>query len=183
MVTTGCKHSGDIQRIPDKVGAAEYIELDLAALINSGAKYVSFTCNAFTSGDLSANMVIGWMNSASPMKISENGVAYNPADVQHQVRIKKGLDKGMVFGVLDLMKREIIWLEMPFGGQIVQFMDAKTVLNLVRKLNAKLKIGEVLQLKAAIQGLTLVENPSEADEVYDLNWASNSAKVSQILLG
>jgi hypothetical protein len=32
LVIKGCKHSGDIQYIPDQVGTAEYIELDLNAL-------------------------------------------------------------------------------------------------------------------------------------------------------
>ncbi len=183
LKTIGCKHSGDVQRIPDKTGAVEYIELDLEELTRWSAKYVSFTCNAFTGGGLSSNMKVGWMNSAFPMKIMANGVAYNPGDVQREVRIKQGLDKGMVFGVLDVIKREIIWLEMPFGGQIVQNMNAETVLNLMRKLDAKLKIGEVLTLKAEIQGLNIVTDPSIADEVYDLNWASNSAKVANLLLG
>ncbi|WP_430406300.1 hypothetical protein [Fluviicola sp.] len=183
LETIGCKHSGDVQRIPDKIGAVEYIELDLEELTRWGAKYVSFTCNAFTSGGLSANLKVGWMNSGFPMKIMSNGVAYNPGDVQREVRIKQGLDKGMVFGVLDVIKREIIWLEMPFGGQIVQNMNAETVLNLTRKLDAKLKIGEVLTLKAKIQGLDIVTDPSLADELYDLNWASNSAKVATLILG
>jgi len=183
LVTTGCKHSGDVQRIPDKVGAVEYIELDLNELALNGAKYVSFTCNAFTSGSLSANMKVGWMSSKFPMKISGKGVAYNPGDVQQEVRIKQGLDKGMVFGLLDVEKREVIWLEMPFGGQVVQFMSTETVLSLLRKLESKLKVAEVLMLKAETQNLNLVTDAGLADEVYDLNWASNSAKVTSLLLG
>lgn len=183
LVTTGCKHSGDVRQIPNQVGAVEYIELDLNELAAAGARYVSFTCNAFTCGSLAANMKVGWMNSEFPMSISGNGVAYNPGDVQHEVRIKQGLDKGLVFGILDVNRKEITWLEMPFGGQVVQFMRADTVLTLLRKLEAKLKIGEVLMLKAEIQGLNVVKEKSAADEVYDLNWASNTAKVTSVLLG
>jgi hypothetical protein len=128
-------------------------------------------------------MKVGWMNSAFPMEIRANGVAYNPGDVQQEVRIKQGLDKGMVFGLLDITNREIIWLEMPFGGQVVQNMNAEAVLGLMRKLDAKLKIGEVLTLKAEVQGLAIVTDPVLADEVYDLNWASNTAKVTGLLLG
>jgi len=100
LITTGCKHSGDIQHIPNKVGTAEYIEIDLSALANKQAKYVCFTCNAYTSGSLNANMVVGWMNSEFPMKVSKNGVAYDPTAVQHQIRITEGLTKGLLFGVL-----------------------------------------------------------------------------------
>lgn len=178
----GCKHSGDIQRIPSKVGTAEYIELDLDELTTEGAKYVTFTCNAYTNGSLTPNLVVGWMNSAFPMKITSNGVAYDPTAVQHQVRIQQQLTKGLVFGVLDVEKREIIWLEMSFGGQIVQNLSTSAVESLIHKLDAKLKIGDLLKLKAEVQQLTCVADPTEADEVYDVNWALNTAAVSKLFL-
>ena len=180
---TGCKHSGDIQRIPHKTGTAEYIEIDVNELAKHGAYYVSFTCNAYTNGSLSPNLVVGWMNSKYPMKISSKGVAYDPTVLQHQVRIKKSLKKGMVFGVLDVAAREIIWLEMAFGGQVVQNMGQESVEALLSKLDAKLKIGDLLQLKANCQNLTVIDDKSTADEVYDSKWALNSAAVSQLFLG
>lgn len=64
----GAKHSGDIRSIPDKKGTAEYIELDLNELDRVGAQYVAFTCNAYSNGAISPNLVVGWMNSAYPMK-------------------------------------------------------------------------------------------------------------------
>lgn len=181
LVTTGCKHSGDIQRIPDKIGAAEYIDLNLNELSEAGAKYVSFACNAYTMGSISPNAVVGWMNSEFEMKIAKSGVAFNPTDVQHQIRIKKSLSKGLVFGVLDVQSREITWLEMSFGGQIAQNIDASTLDALFRKLNAKLKIGAILQLKAEVQGLKVVESAELADEVYDTNWFLDLANVNQLL--
>ena len=144
---------------------------------------MSFTCNAYSAGALSPNLVVGWMNSKHPMKISSKGVAYNPAQVQHQIRIKQGLAKGLVFGVLDVRKRQIVWLEMAFGGQIVQGLDAKAIEAFMAKLKAKVKIGDLLSVKAAVQGLTLANNPADADEVFDMKWAVNSAKVSGYFLG
>ncbi len=179
---TGCKHSGDIQHIPNQVGTAEYIDLNINELAKAGAQYVTFTCNAYTAGSLSPNLVVGWMNSDFPMKISEKtGVAYDPSCVQHQVRIVQNLTKGLTFGVLEVATREIIWLEMPFGGQVVQGLDIKNVKALLGKLNAKLSIGNLLAIKAEAQGLKLVET-AEADEVYDLKWASNTALVTQLLV-
>ncbi|MEM6966160.1 MAG: hypothetical protein AAF573_15450 [Bacteroidota bacterium] len=182
LVVSGCKHSGDIQQIPNKVGTAEYIDVDVDALTKLGAKYVSFTCNAFTNGSLSPNLVVGWMDSQHPMKVSKAGVAYDPTAVQHQVRVTKGLVKGMVFGILDVAAREIIWLEMGFSGQVVQNLDSKNVEALLKKLEAKLKIGDLLELKARCQGLEVVADPSEADEAYDLKWALNAAEVSALFL-
>jgi len=178
----GCKHSGDIQSIPHMVGTAEYIELDLKELEYCNAKYVSFTCNAYTNGSLEPNLIVGWMNSVHPMRITKSGVAYNPTQVQHQVRIQKSLTKGMVFGVLDVAKREIIWLEMAFGGQVVQNLSMATLEAFINKLDAKLKIGDLLNLKAEVQGLEIVDETLVADEVYDIKWAMDTAAVSNLFL-
>jgi len=183
LVIPGCKHSGDIQKIPHKVGTAEYIDINLTQLENRRAEYVTFTCNAYTSGELSPNLVVGWMNSNSPMKISKKGVAYDPTAVQHQVRIKQSLTKGLVFGILDIQQREVIWLEMSFDGQVVQNMSSHDVKTYLKKLDAKLKIGTLLELKAAVQGLKIVGDASLADEIYDAKWATNTAEVSALLIG
>lgn len=181
LVATGCQHSGDVQYIPDQVGTAEYIELDLNALQQAQAQYVTFTCNAYTSGSLSPNMTVGWMSSQYPMRIAASGVAYDPSCVQHQVRVTQGLSKGLVFGVLDVAQREIIWLEMAFQGQLVQNLKLANVQILLRKLESKLSIGQLLTVKAQAQHLELVETP-EADEVYTAAWAQNTAAVTQLLV-
>ena len=181
LVATGCKHSGDIQYIPDTIGTAEYIDLDLNVLTKAQARYVTFTCNAYSRGSLSPNLVVGWMNSRHPMKISPtSGVAYDPSCVQHQVRIASGLTKGLVFGVLDVMNREIIWLELPFAGQLVQNLNASHVSQFLRKLESKLSIGQLLTIKAKAQHLTVLDTP-DADEVYTRVWARDTAGVTQLL--
>jgi hypothetical protein len=182
LAPLGCKHSGDIRSIPEKVGTAEYVELDLQALRKAGARYVTFTSNAYSNGALSPNMVIGWMNNEFPMHVSEStGVAYDPSCVQHQVRISQSLAKGLVFGVLEFATNEIIWLEMPFGGQTVASMDLKGVKTLLAKLDSKLSIGNLLKIKAEAQGLqVLAQGP--ADEEYTAAWAMNAAAVTKLLV-
>lgn len=183
LQAVGARHSGDIRSIPNKKGTAEYIELDLKELDRIGAKYVAFTCNAYSNGSISPNLVVGWMNSAYPMKISEkNGVAYDPSCVQHQVRVAENLMKGLVFGVLKVKEREIVWLEIPFGGQTILSMNAQTIEKYLDKLEAKTTIGELLAVKAEAQRLELMDTP-EADEVYTYEWAMNSAAVSRLLIG
>lgn len=182
LTATGCKHSGDIRSIPDRVGTAEYIDLDFSTLQQADARYVTFTCNAYTAGSLSPNLVVGWMNSIYPMRISpKTGVAYDPSCVQHQVRITNTLAKGLAFGVLDVQQKEIIWLEMPFDGQLVQKMDARNTEALIRKLDNKLSIGRLLTIKAEAQQLQPVENP-DADEVYTRTWAADQAAVTRLLI-
>lgn len=182
LVVNGCKHSGDIRSIPDKIGTAEYIEIDIDALKKAGAKYVTFTCNAYSNGAITPNLVLGWMNSKYPMHISERtGVAYDPSCVQHQVRVTQKLTKGLIFGVLDVEAKEVIWLEMPFQGQVVQQFDARGVRGMLAKLNSKLSVGNLLTLKAKAQNLKVVKKP-EADEVYDTKWASDVAQITSLLI-
>lgn len=173
LTCPGAKHSGDIRSIPEMVGTAEYIELSMPELEEAGAKYVTFTCNSYSTGALTPNLVVGWMNSAFPMKVSEEtGVAYDPSCVQHMVRISQtNLSKGLVFGVLDVEKRQIIWLEMPFTAQNIRGADSKSVEALLRKLEARLSVGRLLEIKAKAQGLSIVGNADDADEKYDYEWA------------
>lgn len=183
LQAVGAKHSGDIRSIPDQIGTAEYIELDLSELDRAGALYVVFTCNAYSNGAISPNLVVGWMNSAYPMEISEEtGVAYDPSTVQHQVRVSQSLSKGLVFGILKVKQREIVWLEMSFGGQNILTLGTQEIEKYLSKLDAKTSIGEMLALKAESQGLQLADS-SEADEVYTPEWAMNTAAVTKLLLG
>jgi len=181
----GARHSGDIQHIPEMVGAAEYIELDLPTLEKHQARFVTFTCNAYSSGGISPNLMLGWMSSAYPMTISDkSGVAYDPSCVQHLVRISSdNLSKGLVFGILDVARHEIIWLEAAFDGQTVGSLNAAGIRVYLRKLQAKTKIGDILKLKAEVQNLNIVDSPEQAEEVYDTVWAMNTAAVSKMLLG
>lgn len=183
LTCVGAKHSGDIRSIPEMAGTAEYIELSLPELETAGATYATFTCNAYSVGALSPNLVVGWMDSANPMIISEkNGVAYDPSCVQHMVRISEGnLSKGLVFGVLDVAKREIIWLEIPFTSQTLRGADVTSIEALLHKLEAKLSVGQLLAMKVDAQNLTVVENADQADEAYTYEWALNPAEVAQLL--
>lgn len=183
LTCVGAKHSGDIRSIPEMVGTAEYIELSLPELEAAGAKYATFTCNAYSVGTLSPNLVVGWMDSANEMKISEKkGVAYDPSCVQHMVRISESnLSKGLVFGVLDVAKREIIWLEMPFTSQTLRGADGTSIETLLHKLETKLSIGQLLDMKAKAQNLMHVEKAEDADEAYTYEWALNPAEVTTLL--
>lgn len=183
LTTNGCQHSGDIRNIPNKIGTAEYVNLNIFKLQNAGAKFVTFTCNAYSNGSISPNLVVGWMDSKFPMKISEtSGVAYDPSCVIHQVRISNNVSKGLVFGVLDVEKREIIWLEMTFSGQNINTLNTNGVEALMKKLDSKMKIGNLLEIKAKSQNLEIVNSAEKADESYDYQWAVNSANVTQLFV-
>ncbi len=183
LTCRGAKHSGDIRSIPELVGTAEYIELSLTELAESGARYVAFTCNAYSRGDITPNLMVGWMDSAFEMRLSEaDGVAYDPSCVQHIVRIaENNLTKGLVFGVLDVAGREIVWLEMPFTSQNIESLDIKSVEALLRRLTEKVSVGQLLSMKAEAQGMTLVATSADATEAYTYEWALAPSAVGTLL--
>ena len=68
-------------------------------------------------------------------------------------------------------------------GQTVSQLDLKTTAALLRKLQNKLSVGKLLEMKREAQGLTKVEKPEQADEVYTYEWALNPADVNSVVLG
>lgn len=185
LTVPGAQHSGDIQRIPEMTGTAEYIELDIDELAANGVKYAVFTCNAYSCGNIAPNLVVGWMNAEERMHVSDNtGVAYDPSTVQHAVRVDdSNLSKGLAFGILRVDTRDILWLEMPFYGQLAVGMSFKTLDTLVNKLEARTKIGELLTIRAQEQKATVTDDPNKADVKFDYLWVLDTAKVSSYLLG
>lgn len=179
----GCKHSGDIRSIPNKIGTAEYIDVDISSLQKAGGKYVVFTCSAYSLGSITSNLVVGWMDSKHKMKVSErSGVAYDPSCVIHQIRISQPLQKGLVFGVLDVSAQKIIWLEQPFVGQTIWSLCFEDVETLLKKLSAKISVGEILKIKAKAQSLEVVETIENADFVYNVEWARKPENINSLLL-
>ena len=97
------------------------------------------------------------------------------------MRVTTGLSKGLIFGVLEVATREIVWLEMPFDGQIVQNVNQGGIEAMLSKLDAKLSIGKLLTIKAQAQGLCIIET-NDADENYTRQWAINTANVTKLLV-
>ena len=187
LAPVGACHSGDIQHIPDMVGTAEYIELDIPELLDAGARYVTFYISNYTGGKIATNTLVGWMNTANPMQVSdETGVAFNPAAVQHMVRIPDALlGRGLVFGTLDLAKRQIIWLELQSNSQTVMGLDAAGVRSYLSRLSNKISVGQALRAMAEARGWVVVP---EADAylpdvtVFDTSWAADLPAVTSLLL-
>ena len=179
----GCKHSGDIRSIPNKIGTAEYIEIEIDTLRKAKAKYVTFTCNAYSVGGIPPNLIVGWMDCKHKMKVSEkNGVAYDPSCVTKQIRISQPLLKGLVFGVVDVNQNKIIWLEMPFSGQTVHDLDSQTIEALIKKVKTKISIGNVLKIKADSKSWEIAKEPNSADIIYDLSWAKKQENINSLFI-
>ena len=100
----------------------------------------------------------------------------------HQIRISQPLQKGLVFGVLDVSAQKIIWLEQPFVGQTIWSLCFEDVEILLKKLSTKLSVGEILKIKAKAQSLEVVETIENADFVYNVEWARKPENINSLLL-
>ncbi len=169
---TGAQHSGDIREIPDEVGTAEYIELDLPALEADGATYVAFTAQCYTTGSIPEGTMFGWMSAASPMTVNEKtGVAYDPATVQQLITMPANPGwRSICFGLLDVKARQVVVLDVPGMEQVGSELTTQYALDVLEKLRQKLTIGQALELYAGAQGLEMVSEP--ADDVLNFTSAS-----------
>lgn len=192
LTVEGAQHSGDIREIPDLVGTAEYIELDLPALKESGARYVVFSVANYSGGELPPNTRVGWMSSEHPMTVSnETGVAFDPSCVQMMIRLPQNMQsRSMLFGVLDVEAREITYLESFEQMQVVNARGASLVLDLLQKLREKITIGQALHMMAEMQDLTevttedLAADPTLAAKtrIYDTSVLSNLPELLRTLI-
>lgn len=179
---TGAIHSEDIQHIPDMVGAAEYIELDLPRLRQAGARGVGFMASCYTDGALDVNLKAGWMDSKYPMKIDdETGVAYDPSTVQYLVHLNYTADyKSMIFGWLDVAASEVVVLEIFTDDQNAQTIPTDRILSLVEKQAGRITIGEFLALRAEATGQRRSDSPDTADEKFGVNNADIARVVAML---
>ena len=72
---------------------------------------------------------------------------------------------------------------MPYTTKNFFGVDAACFHTLLKRLEEKTTVGELLEIRAEAQGATLVGNESDADERYTYQWALNTAEVSKLLLG
>lgn len=192
--TPGAKHSGDMRMIPDKVGTAEYIELNLRKLHKSGARKVLFYASNYTKGAIRSNAMVGWMTTDKPMTVDgSTGVAYDPSTVQFMLKIPdEMLAKGLFFGVLDIESREITYIEAQCDGKTISDVsDEFSFEGLVALCEAyknSLSIGDALRMLADARGMTVLsELPSDPEQisevtVYDRAWALDQTLVRSLLI-
>ena len=72
---------------------------------------------------------------------------------------------------------------MPFSSQTILGADASSIEALLKRLEEKTTVGELLEIRAEAQGMTLVSSENDANERYNYQWALNTAEVSKLLLG
>lgn len=104
-------HSGDIVNggSPDGKGVAEFIDIDIDAVVKNGGRYVCFQVYSFTARKFSSlpNCRFGWMERQDV----NSGEIFEPSTVDMAIRIQS--DSLYVIPVLfDCVERQYIWMDL-----------------------------------------------------------------------
>lgn len=106
LTNFGAHHSGDIVDAP--MGAAEFIDLDIAKCLARNVRYVVMCLNSYTEQaycDL-PECFAGWMGRQSP----NSGEIFEPKTVVDKVDIASATRMSLP-AVFDLVAREVIWAD------------------------------------------------------------------------
>lgn len=159
------RHSGDYIDIPDQVGAAEYVTLDIPGLLHEGYSYALFSVNAYSVPRLADTLMAGWLSADSPFSMDANqGVSYNPADVEQLITFPTaGVARGTVFAVLDLEARRMVWLQINNSAQTIHNYTSDVIWGYLRQLESKYSYADALRLLAQARNLEIVDNIADSD--------------------
>lgn len=159
------RHSGDYIDIPDQVGAAEYVTLDIPGLLHEGYSYALFSVNAYSVPRLADTLMAGWLSADSPFSLDANqGVSYNPADVEQLITFPTaGVARGTIFAALDLEARRMIWMQINNSAQTMRDYTSDVIWGYLRQLESKYSYADALRLLAQARHLEIVDNIAAAD--------------------
>ena len=149
--------SGDITGY----NGAEYFDIDLDALAAKGYKYVVQTFHGYCSKLDSGEIYAGYQN-----KKNLNTKAWDPKNIEMQFKVF-GDSRGCVAFAIDIQNREVIILNQIIDddNRVVRPDGFKTIEKYMQPNYLDINIGMI----AACRG-EVVENPSEADVVFDDNF-------------
>ncbi len=156
-------HDGDILFSGDITGrnGAEYFDIKLDELAAKGYKYVVQTFHGYCSKLDSGEIYAGYQN-----KQNLKTKAWDPKNIETQFRVQ-GDSRGCIAFAVDIQNREMIILNqiVDDDGRVVRPEGFKTIEKYLQPDYLKVNIGMI----AACRG-ELVDNPSEADVVFDDNF-------------
>lgn len=162
----GGTHSGDITSAPN--GASEYIDIDINKVLSKGYRYVVMCCNSFTGQtfDEIPEVNAGWM-----IRDGKTGEIYEPSTVENRFKVNN--DNRFVCPlIIDLAKGEVIWLDVQMSvlGSCSNASNKHSQIEMLSKafINKEfVSMGGVLLLHTLARGEALVDNPKEADTIFD----------------
>jgi len=142
----------------------EYYDINLDGLRERGVKYVIQTFHGFCSNLNSGEIYCGYQD-----KKNINTKAWDPKNIELKIHVKGDTRAFMSFGI-DLETNEVVIFNMLLeeDSRVVNTALADTVRKYLSSTCLDLNMGLVAQYRAS----EVVENPEEADVVFDGNYTS-----------
>jgi hypothetical protein len=146
---------------------AEYFDIKLDELATKGYKYVIQTFHGYCSKLDSGEIYAGYQN-----KDNLNTRAWDPKNIETQFRVK-GDSRGCIAFAIDIQNREMIILNqiVECDDRVVRPDGFKTIEKYLQPDYLKVNIGMIAECRGE-----LVDNPSEADVVFDDKYVQELAK-------
>ena len=137
---------------------AEYFDIDLDALAESGYKYVVQTFHGYNSKLNSGEIYAGYQN-----KENLETKAWDPKNIEMQFKVY-GDSRACVAFAIDIQNREVIILNqiMDSDDRVVRTEGFKTIEKYLKPDYLTVNIGMIASCRGE-----LVNNPAEADVVFD----------------
>lgn len=137
---------------------AEYFDIKLDALAAKGYKYVVQTFHGYCSTLNSGEIYAGYQN-----KDNLKTKAWDPKNIETQFRVQ-GDSRGCIAFAIDIQNREMIILNqiVDSDDRVVRPDGFKTIEKYLQPDYLKVNIGMIAECRGE-----LVDNPSEADVVFD----------------
>ena len=142
----------------------EYFDLDLESLKFQGVKRVVFTFHGYCSTLNSGNIYCGYQN-----KENFDTKAWDPKNIELKIHVK-GEKRAYVAFAVDLETMEIVVLNLmrDDDSRVVSAKDFESIKAFMDPAKLELNMGLIAEWRAA----EVVENPTEADYVFDDNYVA-----------
>jgi hypothetical protein len=158
-------HSGDITNAPN--GASEFIDVDIEKSVSSGIRYVCMDVRNFTGYKYSTmdECFAGFMIRQG----SKSGEIYEPKEVVNKFDLTSETNTACPL-VIDLVTREMIWMDLSTGSSIVVGANNSSYPKIVKAICEMNRptLSNLFFLHATARG-ELVSTPEEADIKFSMD--------------
>lgn len=194
----GAHHSGDLTSAPYPNGATEFIDIDMTKLvgrieperggrmthrsthIRGNIRYVAMCINSYTRQYFSDIPICfaGWMARQHP----NSGEIFEPRTVVDRFDITSA-NKICVPALFDVVERRAIWVDLGLKTHphFVNNVHANKagLTDIARAMSdlSRMTLADLLRMHVEARGM-LVEDPSEAEVVFDLDFATDVDRIA-----
>ena len=194
----GAHHSSDLTSAPPPNGATEFIDVDMRKLVGTirpeadgrmthrsthtrgNIRYVAMCLNSYSRQNFSdmPTCFAGWMARQHP----NSGEIFEPRTVVDRFDVTAS-NKICVPVLFDVVDRRAIWVDLGLGAhpQFVNNVHANksSLTDIARVMSnlSKMTLADLLRMHVEARGM-LVEDPAEAEVVFDLDFATDVDRIA-----